>query len=88
MQYQELAFLQMVMNKIEVTTSLVMISRHSSLNDPLGKHSGQADLEGSWSNQKGSGCGGGNVPHFSNGSTPSLFTFKGCTSSVSEPYRI
>ncbi|ESR52134.1 hypothetical protein CICLE_v10030882mg [Citrus x clementina] len=42
---------------------------------------GRVDLEGSWSNQKGSGSGGENVPHFSNGSTPSLFTLKACSSS-------
>lgn len=87
MQHQELAFLQMVVNKIEVTSSSYL-SGHSSLNEPLGKHSGRVDLEGSWSNQKGSGSGGENVPHFSNGSTPSLFTLKACSSSVSEPYRI
>ncbi|KAH9774273.1 Crossover junction endonuclease MUS81 [Citrus sinensis] len=42
---------------------------------------GRVDLEGSWSNQKGSGSGGENVLHFSNGSTPSLFTLKACSSS-------
>ncbi|KAL9424329.1 hypothetical protein AB3S75_036253 [Citrus x aurantiifolia] len=42
---------------------------------------GRVDLEGSWSNQKGSGSGGENVPHFSNGSIPRLFTLKACSSS-------
>ncbi|KAJ4711569.1 Crossover junction endonuclease MUS81 [Melia azedarach] len=42
---------------------------------------GQVDLDGSWRNQKVSGCDGGTASNFSAGSTSSLFNLKACSSS-------